>query len=349
MKQKRSWDFEWEQESLEEVFSCPACGGKKNELLLDKLVDNAFFVAPGKWNLFQCHDCKSAFLNPRPSEKTIHRAYGVYYTHGSNVGGQDAPHDLPALKKVLKMCANGYYNQYFGTHRRPEIRFGSYMFRLYPGFHNAVKARFRYLPLPKPGQKLLDVGCGNGDFLALASGAGWDVRGLEPDLKAFEIAKSRGFGVVQGGVERLANKSAYYDAITISHVIEHVHDPRMLLKTVFDLLKPEGVLYVETPNIDSYGAKTYGRNWRGLEVPRHLVIFSKTGLLKIIKELGFKEVEFKVRRNVRADMALKSYRMQMGISPYDKTIERLPLIERLKLLMSWSIGSEFLTVLAKKP
>lgn len=345
----KCWDFEWPEEQLQSVFSCPACGCEENELLFDNLVDNAFFVAPGKWKLYQCIGCNSAYLNPRPDQSSIHKAYGTYYTHEASHKAETLTKNLGAIRRVRRQLANGYYNYHHGTTITPANKLGAWLFFLYPKFRKSANAKFRYLPKPQPGQKLLDVGCGNGDFLGVASEAGWDVKGVEPDPKALETVRTSGFQVVQGSLEEIVDSGELFDAVTISHVIEHVHDPIDFVRLAYKCLKPGGILYVDTPNIQSSGAKRFVRNWRGIETPRHLLIFSRPGLETVLKKNGFTHLNFFSRREVRADIALKSYRMELGKSPYDTVVQKLPFRDRINSLLPRNAkNEEFLTVIARK-
>ena len=112
----------------------------------------------------------------------------------------------------------------------------------------------------------------------------------------------------------------------------------------------DGVIFVDTPNIESRGARYWGRNWRGLETPRHLLLFSRAGLLGMLKAAGFESIQTKRRTAVRRSMYLASLRMQMGKSPDRSEPARLPWLMRLRL--SWPVASvredEFLTFLARK-
>ena len=78
--------------------------------------------------------------------------------------------------------------------------------------------------------------------------------------------------------------------ITLSHVIEHVHDPMKVLESCLKLLKPGGKIWIETPNIHSLGHDRFQKNWRGLETPRHLVLFNKVSLREAVLNAGFREV-----------------------------------------------------------
>lgn len=349
MSEVKCWEIPWPESELEYVATCPVCESGERKLLHSSLEDRVFMVANGRWELYQCCSCASGFLDPRPNEKSIHKAYGIYYTHKDPISRQKSSFSASQANSIRKRLVNGYYNHYFGTERKPSLSIGRWLLHLYPGFHGKANAMIRYLPKPRAGQLLLDVGCGNGEFLSLAKEVGWVVKGVEPDPTAFEIAKSHGLDVSLGGIEQLSLRKASFDVITISHVIEHVHDPRMLLRAVFELLKPGGVLFVDTPNIEGYCAKAFGVNWRGLEVPRHLVLYSRFGISSLLREQGFRQIEFRHRRDMSKNMALKSRRIELGKSPYDKTYRSLPLTHLIKLIMLRRRESEFLTVLAKKP
>lgn len=82
-----------------------------------------------------------------------------------------------------------------------------------------------------------------------------------------------------------------YDVITLSHVIEHVHDPYNTLKNCYDLLSPGGLLFIDTPNIDARSHRRFKENWRGLEAPRHLVIFNWESIFGVLKRCGFERIE----------------------------------------------------------
>ena len=135
----------------------------------------------------------------------------------------------------------------------------------------------------------------------------------------------------------------------MSHVIEHVHAPLDFVKLAYNCLKPGGILYLDTPNIESLGARKFGKNWRGIETPRHLVLFSKSGLKNILVQASFEKIVFKSRSVVRRIIALRSYRMEQSRSPFDETINKLPSKIRVSLpLPRKKNREEFLTVLAIK-
>ena len=112
--------------------------------------------------------------------------------------------------------------------------------------------------------------------------------GVDFDSKAVEGVRIRyGFNVHVGSLESIAYTDNTFDAITMSHVIEHVSNPVALLQECYRILKPGGYLVLVTPNINSWGHAIFKYNWRGLEPPRHLHIFSQSTLQTCVKKAGF--------------------------------------------------------------
>jgi SAM-dependent methyltransferase len=200
---------------------------------------------------------------------------------------------------------------------------------------------------------VLDVGCGDGAFLALAQRSGWQVLGLEPDAQAAAVAQEQGVPVRVGGLEALADRHAAFDVITLAHVIEHVADPVATLRACHRLLKPGGQLWLETPNAAGQGLRAFGHHWRGLEAPRHLVLFTPQSLQRALAEAGFERLHHPPSPSVRRWMAERSLAIQQGRLPDDT--RGLTWRWRLRCWVD-DLGDgpgrahgEFLTVVARKP
>lgn len=278
----------WPTAELEFLGKCPVCGSAERDLRFHGLTDRAFGIADGAWDLYRCRACASGYVDPRPSPDSISKAYGGYYTH--TVEDHPIIRRKGRVRRLLHDLLNGYENAVYGVKRQPSLSLGRWVLPLLPSLRSAADSECRHLPSSFAGGKLLDVGCGNGAFLSLAQQAGWQVEGVDFDSSAVQAARSRGLDVHHGGVEVLGDKRSYYDVITISHVIEHVHDPVMVLSALYDLLKPGGVLWLDTPNFESLGASVFGPAWRGLEIPRHLHIFSRRALTQALRNAGFKSL-----------------------------------------------------------
>lgn len=348
--QSSPWLEFWPEAELETVSGCPVCGGGGGQNILhENLIDNVFFVAQGAWTLYQCLGCASAYLNPRPSPQSIGKAYGTYYTH-KRAPSQVELAKLSLFRRLRRMLANGYLNCRYGAKREPSSRFGTWLVKLLPAQRSVLDMQYRYLPKPTRGQRLLDVGCGNGDFLVNAIEAGWLVTGLEPDAKAAKAAQERGLDIVVGVIDVLAEESCVYDVITLSHVIEHVHEPRQLLQSVHRLLKPGGVVYIDTPNINSLGAELFKQNWRGIETPRHLVLFTHSSLETLLIDNGFGEIVIERRADVQKGMFLISKQLAAACPQGDSQSLNLNWFNQFRMNAAFVKTNklEYITLTARK-
>jgi len=272
----------WPAGDLESVPRCPACGGDHRRLLHEELADRQWFCAGGGWSLHRCLDCSAAFLDPRPDRRSIGRAYAAYYTHA------EAPPDpLSDAAGTRAAARNGYLNTRYGYDFSPASRLGPVLARLFPKKRSYADRSVRNLHRPSAGGRLLDVGCGQGTFLAAMRRAGWDIQGVEPDPSAAAVARANGIPVDNEPLEETSLTEQSFDALTMNHVIEHFHDPSEALRISHRLLKPGGILWIATPNLDSRGHALFGRDWIGLDPPRHLVLFTRSALARAVADSGF--------------------------------------------------------------
>jgi 2-polyprenyl-3-methyl-5-hydroxy-6-metoxy-1,4-benzoquinol methylase len=119
--------------------------------------------------------------------------------------------------------------------------------------------------------------------------ADWSVDGVDFDAKAIATASSKyGLNLRHGDLASAHFPDGTFDAVTLSHVIEHVPDPVALLGEVRRVLKPGGRMVVTTPNCESYGHREFKEHWFGLDAPRHLHIFSPQTLSEAGRRAGFR-------------------------------------------------------------
>lgn len=241
--------------------TCVVCGAE-GIVLHSGLVD-VNFGAPGTWSLRRCNNasCGTVWLDPKPLASEIWKAYQDYYTHG----GTDvttADFEAGMLEPLWRLTGL--------TWRRDRLK-------------------AMYLPLTEPA-RLLDVGCGNGQRLEMFQAHGWEVEGQDVDADALMEATRRGLTVHLGELADVGLPPDSFDVVTMNHVIEHVHDPRSLLRECLRVLKPGGRFVLVTPNVSSLGYRFYRTHWRGLEVPRHIQIFSAGSLSVLASEAGFGEI-----------------------------------------------------------
>jgi len=140
--------------------------------------------------------------------------------------------------------------------------------------------------LPKRAT-LLDAGCGNGEFLLRMARGGWRVKGLEPDPVAADVARSAGLSVLEHPLEGAELGTDQFDAITMNHVIEHLHDPVAALTNIRRALAPDGLLWIATPNLQSRGHRRFASSWVHLDPPRHLILFDGDALGRLLARCGF--------------------------------------------------------------
>jgi SAM-dependent methyltransferase len=342
---QRDFKAEWPPEELESVSSCPVCNCTDRGQLHAGLTDNVFFAAPGRWTLWQCSACGAAYLDPRPNEASIGRAYESYYTHQDS---ESPPGPASLVQRIRAALGNGYRNARYGTQLYPALGVGDVMARLVPWFRAPNDQHFRWLPRAPTSRNVLDVGCGSGAWLEIARGAGWTIFGVEPDPVSREIAETKGIKVWPS-IDEARQELPPVDYISLSHVIEHVHDPLALLQSCYDLLKPGAEIYIDTPNIDALGHRFYGKNWRGLETPRHLVLFDRNSLKRALEMTGFRSVSFKVAR-VFQGISRQSALIALGIDPYTRNAPPLKISRVLRLKAALTRRrTEFLTLTAVKP
>lgn len=128
------------------------------------------------------------------------------------------------------------------------------------------------------GKKLLDIGCGTGDFLEIAQKNNWSISGIEPNAQARDIANKKTKNLVFETKQLLNFEKHSFDVITLWHVLEHLPKLEDHVAVFKKLLKENGTLIIAVPNHKSYDAKYYKNFWAAFDVPRHLWHFNKTSI-----------------------------------------------------------------------
>jgi len=137
-------------------------------------------------------------------------------------------------------------------------------------------------------ERVLDVGCGNGEFLnRVRNRFGCKVEGIDISRNAVKTArKNYNLKIFQGDIPEYPFQDNPFDLITAFSYIEHVHDPNATIKKMSELLKPNGIFLIKTPNINSLAGKVFRSKWYHVDCPRHLYIFSPKTLSILIKQNG---------------------------------------------------------------
>jgi 2-polyprenyl-3-methyl-5-hydroxy-6-metoxy-1,4-benzoquinol methylase len=149
--------------------------------------------------------------------------------------------------------------------------------------------------------KILDIGCGSGEFLAGIDSDRFEKYGLEINLEGVDKCREKNIEVINRDIKNSGFNTGSFDVITMWHVLEHLDKPVDLLLEVRRILKSNGVLVISTPNTDSLGFR-YGRdNWFHLDSPRHLILYNFKSLEYLLRRTGFKIIE---KRNTFYDFPL---------------------------------------------
>lgn len=149
--------------------------------------------------------------------------------------------------------------------------------------------RLDRLPTPMHGQKLLDVGCADGQFAALASARGWMPQGVELNPPAAERARQRGVEVLEGRLEEVELPDRAFDLVTAWDVIEHVPDPRRFVQSMVRLAAPGGLIVVTTLNRRALVARAFRGRW-SMIVDDHFTYWDSSSLTRAFAPTGARTI-----------------------------------------------------------
>lgn len=151
------------------------------------------------------------------------------------------------------------------------------------------------------GGPVLDVGCGGALFGRMLAESGVRVLGLDLSQQAAKVAwRVNGVPVACGLLTDMPMRPESFAAVTMFHVLEHLHDPVEYVHAAMTLLKPGGRLVVQVPNIDCWQFAMFGSAWNGLDIPRHLFDFRASDVRSLLEHCGLtvvREKHFSLRDN----------------------------------------------------
>jgi SAM-dependent methyltransferase len=174
----------------------------------------------------------------------------------------------------------------------------------------------RHLRLPDGRPRILDVGCGEGDFLVEMQSLGWSAYGIDPSADAVAIARARSVKADQTTLSEGLFERELFDAITFRLVFEHLREPASALRECRRALKQGGTLWIATPSLDSEAHRIFGRNWIHLEAPRHAVVYTAPALNGLLAETGFEPVGVRPSRQASWSFRL-SDALAHGLAPFE--------------------------------
>lgn len=235
-------------------YKCPYCNSDDTCLHI-KLRDE--FLTKEEFEIHRCRHCDLLFTVPRPSPDEI----GKYYDSDEYISHNDQQKGLMPLiyNQVKKLNVQKKYNVATKGLKNPRI---------------------------------LDFGCGIGDFLHYAQQKGCEVAGCDVSENARKIASEKLNIQIVTPEEMFENNTEPFDVITMWHVLEHIDDMKNIAAKLHKLIKPNGRLVVAVPNYKSYDAKYYKQMWAAYDVPRHLNHFCKQSVENVLSNC------FKYEKNI---------------------------------------------------
>jgi 2-polyprenyl-3-methyl-5-hydroxy-6-metoxy-1,4-benzoquinol methylase len=237
--------------------NCPVCN---SAAIQPALTAEDFTVSHERFAIWHCNDCTARFTQDVPEQDTI----GPYYKSDTYISHSDT-------KKGL---VNSLYHK---VRKRTLVS----------------KRKLITQQTGKAKGAILDIGCGTGAFLNEMKQSGWSITGLEPDATAREKANELYNIVPQESGKLFELPPQTYDAITMWHVLEHVHELQAYIQQVEKLLALDGKLFIAVPNYTSYDARLYKEFWAAYDVPRHLYHFSPQSIENLLstKHLALKTIK----------------------------------------------------------
>ena len=241
---------------------CPfrKCDMRSNHKVVGKGWDFEYHTTRDEIELLQCGSCSLIFPRNIPDDAALSVIYPPNYYSFSETTNSNR----------LVMAVRGWMSRRKG---------------------NTYKAL-----LSAPEAEVIDIGCGDGrmlDVLKASCPSGWRYYGIDWSADAVARVRRKGYEGRSGDISRmdLSDWEGKFDLALMHQLVEHVRDPRGLLEKVRRILKPGGVLSVETPDIDAWDFRLLSkRYWAGYHIPRHFYIFDKDNFAQLAREVGF-EVE----------------------------------------------------------
>jgi SAM-dependent methyltransferase len=312
---------------LEKLAHCPLCTSTsfvlwtKAKDLLHQLSDKEFAYS-------KCATCRVVFQSERPYSKDIASFYPVDYSPYQPLGQDHFPAPIP---EVLKNPV-GFWDKIlnvFLSSRKDKT--------------GAIIESY-YKP-PSADSVFLDFGCGSADHLNRAKRLGWSKTiGMDFVPQAIAELPLGGHKAVlydsELAWENIADASV--DLIRMNHVVEHLYEPKVVLKALMAKLKKGGVLHIATPNPSGHAAQKFRKFWRGLDCPRHIMLYNPLVLAKIMKEdFGANQVR------ILQEVIAKDYARSQGFAWHaegklahdqiEKLVYYRPYLEALRGRAKWAV------------
>jgi SAM-dependent methyltransferase len=287
----------------QEEIACPLCGGRDGERVL--LARDLLFAQPGGYPLLRCARCELEYVSPRPTGRALGRHYPTDYF------GYSLHEDAPAfMRPFLRALARGI-----------SLRRLKYL--------EEVVGRIQ------PQHTLLDVGCSVNRLLQCVAeerkciGTGLD---FKPEIVTY-VREQLKMPIVEGTLQTAGLPDQSFDTVLMMEYLEHELDPRGTLQEARRITRPGGHLALELPYIEAWPGRKFGRNWWNLDIPRHLVFFTRKSLAKMLDECGYELVSVRpftlplyVGMSIVQAIGFHHWRKQKALYPLLSAVLALPLL-----------------------
>ena len=232
-----------------EIQSCPVCNGQAFDPIAT-CIDHS--ISREKFSIIRCTECELLITSPRPAKDQMDKYY-----------------------------ASQAYTSHISTAKNMMDK----MYLFVRGFTLKWKLSLvETKTIPSTSRRLLDFGCGTGEFLKTAKLHGWQTTGMEPSPLARQQSDPAISLDVKASLQEIIKDDKKFDVITLWHVLEHVEDLNTTLQDLSRLLAQNGTIFIAVPNHNSWDGKHYHQNWAGYDVPRHLWHFSMKNMKHLMEK-----------------------------------------------------------------
>ena len=261
--------------------ACPVCGCYRN--LLDQEVYDDRYGHPDLFKLVRCSDCGHLMTRPSLVESDLANLYGTYYPRKNITSEQ-----VTAQAAKVRRAFSGVRRWLMGVDNQ-----GQYSAR--------------------PGEKMLDVGCGSGLSLLEAKAMGVDAWGVEADPNAQRFADQLGLRIHQGGLQDVPFADTSFDLVVLNQVIEHIPEPDKALQIIRQRLAADGRVVLVFPNVNSLWCKLSGLRWINWHIPYHLHHFTLETFTRMAERCDFRVVRSRtITPNLWTSLQIRASRQSIA-------------------------------------